>query len=298
MSDWSSSFVQTGYNGRYQPYNGKHQKKNNGDKKKPVALTLRSGDHSDKHPVKESENADRYFHSACAIAVCDGVGGCAEVGVPPSALAVHMAQKIEEELSKRLAVNALMYDSDKKMVISSDVHPKHGGWLRNLCVAAFYDTKVLGSTVLGVTYLATDKLCYLTLGDISVLVFRQCSTGGVREVFQNKVVRIPNPNGGPSIPPQAGIFDIAQMSSEFAQNVFKDADYGVFYDLCAGDTIVICSDGVSDNVFPGQIRELVSKAYDNKKSPTDLAKELVAAGIAGNHKPDDTTCAVGYVYLE
>ena len=64
-----------------------------------------------------------------------------------------------------------------------------------------------------------------------------------------------------------------------------------------GDTILILSDGVTDNICEGILHQQVSKAYTENCTPEHLARTIVSAALTAAYeaKPDDTTCAVGYV---
>lgn len=90
------------------------------------------------------------------------------------------------------------------------------------------------------------------------------------------------------------------MSYQYVERVFADCRYGKVPDLKHGDTVLVMSDGVTDNIGSAYLRTLVSKAYTQHLAPKDLCEEIVADAISNasrpGGKPDDTTCVAGYIY--
>ena len=79
--------------------------------------------------------------------------------------------------------------------------------------------------------------------------------------------------------------------------------YHDIWEVQQNDTIVAFSDGVLDNVGQMSLENLVSDVYrtwhTERKTPEDLAEEIVAMSLTGagmpGGKPDDITCVVGFV---
>jgi len=95
---------------------------------KPIAMRMWTGFHSDTHPKKTAlGNDDRVFAYDRAICVCDGVGGCVELGLSPSAMAEHMCTHIEIELKNRLRDNSQKYDRQVQSRMKSSVSAPGGG---------------------------------------------------------------------------------------------------------------------------------------------------------------------------
>ena len=61
---------------------------------------------------------------------------------------------------------------------------------------------------------------------------------------------------------------------------FRHADFNVVRDLHLHDTIIMCSDGVTDNIGDAYLGTLVAKAYSQNSSPEDLAQSIVAESLA------------------
>ena len=63
--------------------------------------------------------------------------------------------------------------------------------------------------------------------------------------------------------------------------------------------MIVCSDGVTDNLTVKMIESMVAAAYENSEGPEKLATVIVEralhqAGHAGG-KPDDITCVAAYL---
>ena len=101
------------------------------------------------------------------------------------------------------------------------------------------------------------------------------------------------------IPPQAFLSSLASLTYKYINRIFEHSVYGRFTGLERGDTILVCSDGVIDNIGDVCVASLVKSAYDNKQSPDELCKHIVREALsaaAKGGKPDDTTCVAGYVW--
>ena len=61
------------------------------------------------------------------------------------------------------------------------------------------------------------------------------------------------------------------------------------------DLVVVCSDGVTDNITPMQIAEILRVGRLNRNSPQDLAQKIVYNAMDAERKPDDVSCFVGLV---
>ena len=158
---------------------------------------------------------------------------------------------------------------------------------------AFLKTTVLGSSTFGVCQMTDGKLNYAMLGDVQLLVFRR-NMLGVRTVCASKIYR----QG--QTPAQTFLVNARDMNPSYVNSIFSVCDYGVVA-LEKHDTVVLCSDGVTDNLSEAMIAALVEKGYANNEiTPEDLAKDIVAESLVMSYtrtgKKDDTTCAVAYIY--
>ena len=128
---------------RYQPY----------ARRDTASLELWSGAKSVTHNLKTTANADRYFFTNRSLGAFDGVGGVAEIGLDPAAMAVHMCNQMQVNIAARLSKNAQKFDRDMQLTLQSSTPPGNGGWLTNLAAGSFLETEALGSTTLGVCHL-------------------------------------------------------------------------------------------------------------------------------------------------
>jgi len=118
---------------RYSPYS-----KNEVPSQK---LQIWSGGFPQTHVLKPSPNADRHFFNDRAIGVFDGVGGMAEIGLHPAAIALELNRRLPNEMDFRLVRNAQKYDRDTQLTLATSVGPQNSGWLRNLCALSILKTE-------------------------------------------------------------------------------------------------------------------------------------------------------------
>ena len=138
---------------------------------------------------------------------------------------------------------------------------------------------------------------WFTLGDVQVHVFRQLCAG-IDHVFASPVVLFPHPQSNKGVPAQAAVYDKVIMDDMYIEGIFKHAKFQSVQ-IMEGDTVLVVSDGVADNVSQTTLSRFVESAYLNKESPDTLAAKIVAEALSSAYRvngcPDDTTCAVGYV---
>jgi serine/threonine protein phosphatase PrpC len=187
---------------------------------------------------------------------------------------------------------------------SSQMH-RRGDWLRNLLVQSFCKAAVGGSTTIAVVS-QTGGIChYAVLGDCKIYIFRY--DGALQEasvLFSSECQSTPIRAAGGNIvqmPMQAYCSEIKLLTVDYAKNVFKHCGFNMLpFVLEKNDTLVVCSDGVHDNLTDNQLATIVSDAYVAYSSPTTLAENIVNAAIekasTPGGKPDDITAVVGYVY--
>ena len=105
------------------------------------------------------------------------------------------------------------------------------------------------------------------------------------------------------MPMQAFCNDVKEMTVEYAAKVFENCDYGTIpTNLEKDDTIIVCSDGVHDNLSPVQLGNLATEAYKWNEKPEVAAEKIVKKAIENaslpGGKPDDVTAVVAYVFEE
>jgi serine/threonine protein phosphatase PrpC len=280
------------YSARYQPY----------PQSKRASFGFWFGSKTEVHPNKpDQENADALMTSSRFMGVFDGVGGVREVGSIPGSMSNALTLETAEEVESRIAWNAQKYDRDNQLFLKSSVSPNvAGGWLRNLVARCFADTRAVGSTVLGAAHMTNDKMDFCILGDVQILVYRAGSCSGSYVLFKSDIVRMHHDLHPQGIPPQACSYDFSDKTITYIEKVFHHCQFGSLKKMQENDTVLIVSDGVTDNLGDAVLAGLVSKAYDNQMSPQDLADAIVAESLTAAYKtggkPDDTTATVAYLY--
>ncbi|XP_077233066.1 protein phosphatase 2C family protein [Tasmannia lanceolata] len=202
------------------------------------------GTHLIPHPKKVDRGGEDAFfvsgYNGGVLAIADGVSGWAELDVDPA------------RFSKELMAIASNLVEDTEV----DYDPQM------LLRKAHDATSSIGSATVIVAMLEKNgTLKIANVGDCGLRVLR-----GGQVIF--------------STSPQEHYFDCPyQLSSELVTQTYKDATV-CSIELKEGDTIVMGSDGLFDNVFD---REIVS-TITTYKDVTEAAKAL--ADLANNHSRD------------
>ncbi|KAL2470964.1 putative protein phosphatase 2C 26 [Abeliophyllum distichum] len=207
---------------------------------------LSIGTHLIPHPNKvEKGGEDAFFISSCKggiIAVADGVSGWAERDVNPALF----SRELMAHASNLVEDEEVQYDP------------------RTLIKKAHAATSSVGSATAIVAMLErTGPLKIANVGDC-----------GLRVVRKGQIVF--------STSPQEHYFDCPyQLSSEAVGQTYLDATVTTV-ELLEGDTVVMGSDGLFDNVFDSEIISIVG-SYNNI---ADAAKAL--ANLAYDHSQDSS----------
>ena len=102
---------------------------------------------------------------------------------------------------------------------------------------------VTGSTTSVVCHVSDTSLHVTALGDCQVYVYRQNQTIGAREIYHSIAKRMPG-----DIPPQTFLAHRSDLTIQHVANAFAQSYWNVLRNLQPGDTIVVVSDGVIDNI--------------------------------------------------
>ena len=105
------------------------------------------------------------------------------------------------------------------------------------------------------------------------------------------------PNTSTDYIPQAYVEEERHLNLQYVDQVFAPADFQSVSGLMKGDTVLIVSGGVTNNVGEATIAQTVSTSYQQGWTPDALAQFIVSAAIAAayNGQPDDFTCVIGVV---
>jgi len=105
------------------------------------------------------------------------------------------------------------------------------------------------------------------------------------------------PNTSTDYIPQAYVEEERHLNLQYVDHVFAPADFQSVSGLMKGDTVLIVSGGVTNNVGEATIAQTVSTSYQQGWTPDALAQFIVSAAIAAayNGQPDDFTCVIGVV---
>ncbi|KAL4610819.1 hypothetical protein ACB092_08G079400 [Castanea dentata] len=211
------------------------------------------GTHLIPHPNKvERGGEDAFFvsnYNGGAIAVADGVSGWAEQNVDPSLF------------PKELMANAsnLVGDEETRSMFPIEQVNNDPQFLLRKAHAA---TSSIGSATVIVAMLERN-------GILKIASVGDC---GLRVIREGQIIF--------STSPQEHYFDCPyQLSSEVVGQTYLDAMVSNV-ELMEGDTIVMGSDGLFDNVFDHEIVSTIARCRD----VVEAAKAL--ANLASNHSMD------------
>lgn len=230
-------------------------------------------------PKKDrGEDAHFFCLKSQVIGVADGVGACARRGIDAGEYARQLMSNVAEAVK----------DSDP-----SAVDPK------SVLSAAFTRTVAPGASTACIISLAGNRLRAANIGDSGFAVIR-----GWKTVFRSPVQ-------------QCGFNTPCQLWMEKREPVEVAAEE-MEVEVDCGDVVVAATDGLFDNMFPGELEEMVGSCFKEGMPPAMVARELAAAarrislrrsgvtpfamaareaGIAhlGGGKVDDITVVVAYV---
>ncbi len=192
------------------------------------------------HPDKRNGGEDAAFVSSSAnvVAVADGVGGWATHGVDAGAYArslMRHARRIAEETFENDGVRGV--DPLEVLTKAHALAKERGS--ATVCVAAFTDRKMRAANIgdSGFVVVRGDKVAYKS----------EPQQHGFNFPFQI------GPGSESDSPKRAERFEV---------------------DLQRGDTVVLGSDGLFDNIFDRDLCRIVSDTRRSGKTPAEMAKLL------------------------
>ena len=256
------------------------------------------------HPAKaatQQPNADMTARGHHFALILDGVSGVPPP-LRPEALSEDLRNCLRFNLQRRLAagVDRSAYDQAVIQAIGGSpvANDPAGGWLCRLVHFSAQQTTALGSTVLAVVSVIGKKLTYTYLGDCAIMIFRK---NEILSTFTTHFVTTPQhmpmqDAGGNTVmgPKQLTIYEESHRSTESLSNMVGAASYGVVPDVKKNDVVVVCSDGITDNVPINIVRHFVEIGYES--GPQQIAYDIVEHACRANApKPDDISIYVGFI---
>eukprot|EP00286_Rhodomonas_abbreviata_P017037 CAMPEP_0181325888 /NCGR_PEP_ID=MMETSP1101-20121128/21183_1 /TAXON_ID=46948 /ORGANISM="Rhodomonas abbreviata, Strain Caron Lab Isolate" /LENGTH=480 /DNA_ID=CAMNT_0023434261 /DNA_START=358 /DNA_END=1800 /DNA_ORIENTATION=+ len=209
-------------------------------------LALKTGTGSIPHPQKLHRGGED-VHMVChadgstLIGVFDGVGGWADVGVDPALYARRLAAIIQQEFRQNPEGPA---NCERPLQ----------AWLQTAHIE-LEASKLPGSCTVCLALLkANGELHILNLGDSSLHILRDGAT-----VFETSE--------------QQHYFNCPFQIGMGSGDGPGDADYYIVDDLAPSDLIVAATDGVWDNMYEEEVRELV----DEHPETSALARQMAVA---------------------
>lgn len=207
-------------------------------------------------PEKKAKGGeDSLLSSKALISVADGVGGWAMQGIDPSIYSLNLVKNVQ------------MYFNMLPKVYSE--HPK------NLLRMAAKTNPFEGSSTLVICTLWEDQLRGVNFGDsgFAVLtpVLKTASNGSKTYIYDFKFISAPQQYQF-NFPFQLG--NVGKDESGLA----KETSHQIRF----GDIVIVYSDGISDNVFPGQLRQLLNFYLYRVKQKFGIQVPDVVRGFDGN----------------
>mmetsp|Transcript_45530 Transcript_45530/g.97617 ORF Transcript_45530/g.97617 Transcript_45530/m.97617 type:complete len:412 (+) Transcript_45530:272-1507(+) len=280
-------------------------------------LVFNSSAYQRTHPVKVAKgkrDADVTCATTTVLGVADGVSQIEEYGIDPSLLPKELLRQCE-----KLATDQLY--PDQRHCYSGPINIVHEAYNRT--------APILGSTTLVLALLDNHTrihgrqipmIAVLCVGDCEMVILRRLSgdRGPLCPVFQTEMQRI---DGHLQTPLQLARVD-ARIDPYFSDAITHEViEHGSAVHMISayeGDIIVLGSDGVFDNLFIGEIADIVNQSIPpgaahpieetmlaylaqriveacHKKSVPGPTGFLSEAPIGVGGKIDDTSCVVAEV---
>ncbi|KAH8739754.1 hypothetical protein FG386_001461 [Cryptosporidium ryanae] len=203
-----------------------HKNKESGEKSK---LAFSTGIYTSRSPVKPPgyDNEDSYCVDKNHICVADGVGGWITQGISSAMYSRELIRNVDENLK-------LIRSSKRKMGKEEFIEIINNSYEKTK------SSKLIGSSTLSIVLMdSSNKLHVFNLGDSKCLIYRMSERSVIYESdIQQHDFNIPYQLG-------TGSFDKP-----------KDGQYSVFENVKIGDTIILATDGLWDNLSTEQIIDI------------------------------------------
>ena len=97
----------------------------------------------------------------------------------------------------------------------------------------------------------------------------------------------------PRIPKQFAVYRDEERELA-ARQLLSQGDFGVV-EVLKGDIIAMGSDGISDNLSTGAMKNIISERYFSGDGPKLIAEAIAGDALRAGLKPDDTTIIVAFL---
>ena len=207
-------------------------------------------------PEKKAKGGeDSLLASKALIAVADGVGGWAAQGIDPSIYSLNLIKNVQMYFNMLPKVYAEQPKNLLRMAAKTNPHE--------------------GSSTLVICTLWQDELRSVNFGDsgFAVLtpVLKTASNGSKTYIYDFKYIS----------PPQQYQFNFPYQLGNVGKDessLAKETSHKIRF----GDIVIVYSDGISDNVFPGQLRQLLNFYLYKVKQKFGIQVPDVVRGFDGN----------------
>ncbi len=215
--------------------------------------------------LKEEDRHQVVGPCGTLLGVCDGMGGAA-AGEVASQLAVDIIferltaeerARTHDDLARRLV--AAVEDAGARIFSEARADRSRRGMGTTATIAALMDTRLFVAQV-------GDSRCY---------VLRE---GQLYQITRDQSLVNQLIEAGQLTEEEAETFEhnnIILQALGTAETVQVDL---TFVDLCRGDTLLLCSDGLSGMIRADEIREVVSAVEDPREACRELTDRANAAG--------------------
>lgn len=252
----SSSYQLTSYN-RFLSRFGSRQRVVSGSSR--ILLT---GVYTSRNPTKPlgCENEDSCGVGSSYICVADGVGGWISQGVSSALYSRQLVKNIEMSINN----HSRDQGQGQKCELDKDKFIE----MVNKCYEKMKSSKIVGSSTLCLAYLDNDKLHIFNLGDSKCVIYRRDK----KEVIFESETQQHNFNTP---------FQLGTGSFDTPYN----ADYMVLEGIKSGDTIIVATDGLWDNVSLDKVIRIVDSSllYEPQRIADKLGKEALELSLNSKH---------------
>lgn len=233
-----------------------------GSKQRPVSSKNRillTGVYTSRNPTKPPgyENEDSCCVGASYICVADGVGGWISQGVSSAMYSRQLVNYIETCIND--------YSREQKSELDKDKFIE----MLNKCYENMKSSKIIGSSTLCLAYLDNNnKLHVFNLGDSKCVIYRKEE----KEVIFESEIQQHNFNTP---------FQLGTGSVDTPYN----ADYMMLEGIKSGDTIIVATDGLWDNISMDKVIRIVDNnlLYEPQKIAEKLGREALQLSLNSKH---------------
>lgn len=248
----SSSYQLTSYNRFLSRFGSKQRAVSSSN------MILLTGVYTSRNPTKPlgCENEDSCGVGSSYICVADGVGGWISQGVSSALYSRQLVKNIEMSINDYSRGQKCELDREKFIEMV------------NKCYEKMKSSKIVGSSTLCLAYLDNNKLHIFNLGDSKCVIYRREE----KEVIFESEIQQHNFN----TPFQLGT---GSFDTPF------NADYMMLEGIKSGDTIIVATDGLWDNVSMDKVIRTVDSSLlsEPQRIADKLGREALELSLNSKH---------------